>query len=199
MPKRCRAAARPAPSIRPALPLRPDRRFPALQSHRRAAHHPLHRLQPRRARVPDERSGEGRPAERAPAAQDRGPHARSWQADTRPARPAPARCLSPTASPPARWRKPCSTARQRGQAVSTLTLQTLWPVPETPIGALCGRAAEAMISRVVVAELNLGEFRREIERVVYRRAGRSPPRRAGDRGHQPGGRRTDHARPVPGR
>jgi 2-oxoglutarate/2-oxoacid ferredoxin oxidoreductase subunit alpha len=62
-------------------------------------------------------------------------------------------------------------ARADGRAVSALAVQTLWPVPEGAIlGALrhadpdCGTA----IARVVVAELNLGDFRREVERVVYR-------------------------------
>ncbi len=51
-------------------------------------------------------------------------------------------------------------ARGRGLNVSALTIQSLWPVPETAIG-------EAMkgVRRVVVAELNLGQYRREIERI----------------------------------
>lgn len=52
-------------------------------------------------------------------------------------------------------------ARGRGQKVSLLTLYTLWPLPEQAI-----RAALDGITRVVVAELNLGLYRREIERLV---------------------------------
>ncbi len=69
-------------------------------------------------------------------------------------------------------------ARDRGQAVSILKPQTLWPVPENAIlRALTGHGrpdgtspdpAGAVIRRAVVAELNLGDFRREVERVIYR-------------------------------
>lgn len=59
--------------------------------------------------------------------------------------------------------------RSAGQAISTLTVQTLWPVPEGAIlGALCGPSCQSTIERVVVAELNLGDFRREVEQVIYR-------------------------------
>ncbi len=52
-------------------------------------------------------------------------------------------------------------ARSQGQRVSTLTIHSLWPVPEKPIlAALTG------IERVVVAELNQGQYRREIERLI---------------------------------
>lgn len=51
--------------------------------------------------------------------------------------------------------------RDQGRAVSALTIQSLWPAPETAI-----RAALPGIERIVVAELNLGEYRREIERIV---------------------------------
>jgi 2-oxoglutarate/2-oxoacid ferredoxin oxidoreductase subunit alpha len=52
-------------------------------------------------------------------------------------------------------------ARSRGVPLSTLTVQSLWPVPEREIlSALHG------VRRVVVAELNLGQYRREIERLV---------------------------------
>ncbi len=52
-------------------------------------------------------------------------------------------------------------ARSRGTPVSTLTIQSLWPVPEAAIlSALQG------VRRVVVAELNLGQYRREIERLA---------------------------------
>jgi 2-oxoglutarate ferredoxin oxidoreductase subunit alpha len=82
-------------------------------------------------------------------------------------------------------------ARAAGRFVSALTVQSLWPVPEraivgalseqvpgTParlaplappnVGGMGGRSGFAEIARVVVAELNLGDFRREVERVVYR-------------------------------
>jgi 2-oxoglutarate ferredoxin oxidoreductase subunit alpha len=52
-------------------------------------------------------------------------------------------------------------ARHDGRRVSALTVQSLWPVPETAVGrALAG------VSRVVVAELNQGQYRREIERLA---------------------------------
>ncbi len=60
-------------------------------------------------------------------------------------------------------------ARGRGQLVSTLAVQSLWPVPEKSILELVQPiASEAPVRRVVVAELNNGDFRREVERVVYR-------------------------------
>lgn len=61
------------------------------------------------------------------------------------------------------------TARLTGQAVSALAIQSLWPVPENAIlDALCGPSCQTTIERVVVAELNLGDFRREVEHVIYR-------------------------------
>ena len=67
-----------------------------------------------------------------------------------------------------------NTARNAGQAVSTLTIQTLWPIPEDAITtALCGPSCQGAVERVVVAELNLGDFRREVERVIYRWAART--------------------------
>lgn len=54
-----------------------------------------------------------------------------------------------------------SEARLRGKKVSSLTVISLWPVPEKQIlQALCG------IRRVIVPELNLGQYRREVERLV---------------------------------
>ncbi len=51
--------------------------------------------------------------------------------------------------------------REGGCKVSALTLQSLWPVPQTSIiAALKG------VERVVVAELNLGQYRLEIERIA---------------------------------
>jgi 2-oxoglutarate ferredoxin oxidoreductase subunit alpha len=72
-----------------------------------------------------------------------------------------------------------NTARGAGRAVSALTIQSLWPVPEEAIvDALCGPSCQTVVERVVVAELNLGDFRREVERAIYRwaaHAGRIAP------------------------
>jgi 2-oxoglutarate ferredoxin oxidoreductase subunit alpha len=71
-------------------------------------------------------------------------------------------------------------ARAAGQQVSALTLLSLWPFPEraikdvispSPSRGAGGGHAEAFsegrgIRRVVVAELNEGQVRREIERLV---------------------------------
>jgi len=51
--------------------------------------------------------------------------------------------------------------RAAGVPISSLTVHTIWPVPE---GAI--RAAVAGVRRVVVPELNLGQYRLEVERVV---------------------------------
>ena len=61
-----------------------------------------------------------------------------------------------------------NTARAAGRAVSALAIQSLWPVPATAIlDALCAANGRTLIERIVVAELNLGDFRREVERLVY--------------------------------
>ena len=52
-------------------------------------------------------------------------------------------------------------ARKAGHAVSMLNVFSLWPVPEDAI-----RAALDGVKRVVVAELNTGLYRREIERLT---------------------------------
>ncbi len=52
-------------------------------------------------------------------------------------------------------------ARRSGRKVSAAVVQSLWPVPETALAA----ALEG-IERVVVAELNPGQYRREIERLA---------------------------------
>ncbi len=52
-------------------------------------------------------------------------------------------------------------ARRAGVHVSSLAVHSLWPVPEREIRAAMGGAA-----RVAVAELNLGQYRREIERLA---------------------------------
>ena len=56
-------------------------------------------------------------------------------------------------------------ARAAGQAVSALTLLSLWPVPEQAL-----QKAMRGIRRIVVAELNDGQMRREIERLLCGRA-----------------------------
>ena len=52
-------------------------------------------------------------------------------------------------------------ARSHGHRVSALTVYSLWPVPERQI-----RNALKGIKKVVVAELNLGQYRLEIERLA---------------------------------
>jgi 2-oxoglutarate ferredoxin oxidoreductase subunit alpha len=52
-------------------------------------------------------------------------------------------------------------ARAGGTPVAGLVVQSLWPVPEHALAA----ALEG-IERIVVAELNLGQYRREIERLA---------------------------------
>ena len=51
--------------------------------------------------------------------------------------------------------------RADGAPVSSLVVQSLWPIPETALDA-----ALSGIERVVVPELNMGLYRREIERVA---------------------------------
>lgn len=62
-------------------------------------------------------------------------------------------------------REAVRNARASGHAVSHLILESIWPVPEAAIL----RAAKD-VDRVLVPELNLGQYRREVERVL---AGRS--------------------------
>jgi len=52
-------------------------------------------------------------------------------------------------------------ARSKDQKVSALTIQSLWPAPEKAISA-----AIDSVECVIVAELNLGDYRREIERIA---------------------------------
>jgi 2-oxoglutarate ferredoxin oxidoreductase subunit alpha len=52
-------------------------------------------------------------------------------------------------------------ARAGGYKVSALTLLSLWPIPEQAI-----RQAAEGTSRIVVAELNDGQLRREVERSI---------------------------------
>jgi 2-oxoglutarate ferredoxin oxidoreductase subunit alpha len=56
-------------------------------------------------------------------------------------------------------------ARDEGVPAGLLTLRTIWPFPDAVIDRLAARA-----SRFVVAELNLGQVRAEVERVVRGRA-----------------------------
>jgi 2-oxoglutarate ferredoxin oxidoreductase subunit alpha len=58
-------------------------------------------------------------------------------------------------------------ARDAGERIAALTVQTLWPFPEAALLAAV-QHGDRPIGRVVVAELNLGDLRREVERVVYR-------------------------------
>jgi 2-oxoglutarate ferredoxin oxidoreductase subunit alpha len=52
-------------------------------------------------------------------------------------------------------------ARTTGKKVSTLIVQSLWPLPECAL-----REAMRGVSRIVVPELNFGQYRKEIERVA---------------------------------
>ena len=62
-------------------------------------------------------------------------------------------------------------------------MQSLWPVPEQAIlAALDGADGQCTVERVVVAEMNHGQYRQEIERVIYAWAARSrqaPPEMMG--------------------
>ena len=53
------------------------------------------------------------------------------------------------------------TARAENKRVSTLTLQSLWPPPEQAL-----HHAMRDVTRVIVPELNLGQYRLEIERIA---------------------------------
>jgi len=55
-------------------------------------------------------------------------------------------------------RSAAAEMRAAGRAVSVATVHSLWPVPERSL-----REAMTEVRRVVVAELNLGQYRREIE------------------------------------
>lgn len=62
-------------------------------------------------------------------------------------------------------REAADRSRSAGHPVSDLTLHTLWPVPEKLI-----MQAAAGHSRIVIAELNHGQYGREIELLLYRHA-----------------------------
>ena len=51
--------------------------------------------------------------------------------------------------------------KRQGKAISLLVLKTLWPVPENVI-----RHAARNVRRIVVVEMNTGQYIREIERVL---------------------------------
>lgn len=51
--------------------------------------------------------------------------------------------------------------RGAGRKVSAMTLYSLWPVPEDPL-----RKALRGVRRIVVPELNMGQYKREIERLT---------------------------------
>jgi 2-oxoglutarate ferredoxin oxidoreductase subunit alpha len=54
-----------------------------------------------------------------------------------------------------------AASRAAGKPVSLLTLKTLWPVPETLINDTA-----ADYERVVVVEMNMGQYVREIQRLL---------------------------------
>lgn len=56
-------------------------------------------------------------------------------------------------------------ARSRGRKVSSLVLQTLWPVPERAI-----QSAMAGVKRIIVPEMNMGQYLIEVERLAPRDA-----------------------------
>jgi 2-oxoglutarate ferredoxin oxidoreductase subunit alpha len=55
----------------------------------------------------------------------------------------------------------CRMLHAEGKAVSLLVLKTLWPVPEKLI-----REKTKNLKRIIVAEMNMGQYVREIERVL---------------------------------
>ncbi len=67
----------------------------------------------------------------------------------------------------AAMRRAVSDIRAGGGKVGAAVVHSLWPVPETALVA-----AMAGVKRVVVAELNHGQYRREIERLASRSASR---------------------------
>ncbi len=60
-------------------------------------------------------------------------------------------------------REAVRSLRAVGQRVSHVTLYTLWPVPENVLR----RAATSEVDRVIVPELNIGLYFREIQRVLH--------------------------------
>ncbi|HXV74828.1 MAG TPA: hypothetical protein VD788_00800 [Candidatus Polarisedimenticolaceae bacterium] len=60
-------------------------------------------------------------------------------------------------------REAVRSVRAAGRRVSSLVLESLWPFPDRALAEAVGD-----VERVVVAELNQGQLRREVERVVPR-------------------------------
>ena len=58
-------------------------------------------------------------------------------------------------------REAVAEARTAGKAVSLLVIRSLWPAPKLAI-----RQAVSHVQRVLVVELNFGQYRREIERLL---------------------------------
>jgi 2-oxoglutarate ferredoxin oxidoreductase subunit alpha len=58
-------------------------------------------------------------------------------------------------------REAVKMARERGRRVSHLMIHSIWPVPETAI-----RSAARGVRRVVVPELNTGQYVLEVQRVI---------------------------------
>lgn len=56
-------------------------------------------------------------------------------------------------------------AREQGIKAGLFKVLTLWPFPEQAVAALAGR-----VERIVVPEMNLGQIRREVERLAAGRA-----------------------------
>jgi 2-oxoglutarate ferredoxin oxidoreductase subunit alpha len=54
------------------------------------------------------------------------------------------------------------TGRENGRQVSSLTIYSLWPVPEKEI-----TRAMSGVKKVIVPELNLGQYRLEVERLAH--------------------------------
>jgi 2-oxoglutarate/2-oxoacid ferredoxin oxidoreductase subunit alpha len=64
--------------------------------------------------------------------------------------------------------------RAKGRQISSLTIQSLWPVPEQALlAALATASNEWQVERLVIAEMNLGQYRQEVEHVVYTWAARA--------------------------
>ncbi|HEX9115375.1 MAG TPA: pyruvate flavodoxin/ferredoxin oxidoreductase [Anaerolineae bacterium] len=67
-----------------------------------------------------------------------------------------------------------AVVRGQGQQITTLAVQSLWPVPERSlVEAVFGASGPGAVRRIVVAEMNQGQYRREVERVVYGWAARN--------------------------
>lgn len=58
-------------------------------------------------------------------------------------------------------REAVQQARATGKSVSSLVIHSLWPVPERTL-----RAALQGVTRVIVPELNFGQYRQEVERLA---------------------------------